>query len=180
MTKLFDLIGKVAVVTGSMWGIGRAIAQAMARAGTEVVISSREVDKCDEVVCELLSEGLDAHPIPSNVGKKEDLQKLVSETRRHFRPIDCLVLNAAINPHRKGRQRTWPSHPPSGLHSARQGRSSIMMPVGTEILTSCNCFCWNASGLSKPPMHTDLPIQLGLEGPRLFLAEICQSLLDYL
>jgi NAD(P)-dependent dehydrogenase (short-subunit alcohol dehydrogenase family) len=89
----------VAVVTGSTRGIGRAIAEALARAGARVVISSRTKDQCDEVASELLNEGLDAASIPCHVGRKDDLDRLVAETKRHFGPIDCLVCNAAVNPH---------------------------------------------------------------------------------
>jgi NAD(P)-dependent dehydrogenase (short-subunit alcohol dehydrogenase family) len=99
MSKMFDLMGKVAVVTGSTRGIGRAIAEGLARAGAKVVISSRNVDKCDEVASDLLNEGLDAHPVPCHIGKKGDLERLVSTTQKHFGPIDCLVCNAAINPY---------------------------------------------------------------------------------
>jgi NAD(P)-dependent dehydrogenase (short-subunit alcohol dehydrogenase family) len=99
VASIFDLSGKVAVVTGSTRGIGRAIAEAMARAGAKVVISSRKVDRCDEVASELLNEGLDAASIPCHIGKREELERLVAESRRHFGPIDCLVLNAAVNPY---------------------------------------------------------------------------------
>ncbi|HYK92402.1 MAG TPA: SDR family oxidoreductase, partial [Acidobacteriota bacterium] len=99
MSGLFDLTGKVAVITGSTRGIGRAIAGAMAKAGARVVISGRKADQCDEVVSNLLNDGFDALPVACNVGRKEDLERLASETRRHFGRIDCLVLNAAINPY---------------------------------------------------------------------------------
>lgn len=99
MTQMFELKGKVAVVTGSTRGIGRAIAEAMARAGAKVVISSRNADRCDEVVSDLLNDGHDAFPVPCNVGKREDLERLVSAARRHFGSIDTLVCNAAVNPY---------------------------------------------------------------------------------
>jgi NAD(P)-dependent dehydrogenase (short-subunit alcohol dehydrogenase family) len=99
MKNLFDLKGKVAIVTGSSRGIGKAIAEALARAGASVVISSRKLDKCDEVTSELLNEGLDATSIPCHIGKKEHLEHLVSETRRHYGKIDILVCNAAVNPY---------------------------------------------------------------------------------
>jgi len=99
MISLLDLTGKVAIVTGSTRGIGRAIAEAMARAGAKVVISSRKQDACDEVVSHILNEGLDATPIPCNVGRRGDLERLVSETRKYYGRIDCLVCNAAVNPY---------------------------------------------------------------------------------
>lgn len=99
MKNLFDLTGKVAVVTGSTKGIGRSIAEALARAGASVVISSRNRDACDEVASAILNDGLEAAPIPCHIGKKEDLERLVAETRRHYGKIDCLVCNAAVNPY---------------------------------------------------------------------------------
>lgn len=99
MANLFDLKGKVAVITGSTKGIGRAIAEALARAGASVVISSRKADKCDEVAAAILNEGLEATPIPCHIGKKDDLEHLVAETRRYYGKIDCLVCNAAVNPY---------------------------------------------------------------------------------
>ena len=99
MAKSFDLTGKVAVITGSTRGIGRAIAEGMVRAGARVVISSRSVDKCDEVASEFLNEGFDAFPVPCHVGREEDLKRLVAVTGRHFGAIDILVCNAATNPY---------------------------------------------------------------------------------
>jgi NAD(P)-dependent dehydrogenase (short-subunit alcohol dehydrogenase family) len=99
VNSLFDLTGKVAVITGSTRGIGRAIAEAMARAGAKVVISSRKADKCEEVAQAIRSEGLDATPIACNVGKREELEHLVAETRKCYGQIDSLVCNAAVNPH---------------------------------------------------------------------------------
>jgi NAD(P)-dependent dehydrogenase (short-subunit alcohol dehydrogenase family) len=97
--SLFDLTGKVAVITGSTKGIGRAIAEALARAGAKVVVSSRKADKCEEVAREIRSEGLTAIAIPCHIGKREDVEHLVSETKKQFGQIDILVCNAAANPH---------------------------------------------------------------------------------
>src|SRR5216683_2040073 len=97
--SLFDLTGKVAVITGSTRGIGRAIAEAMARAGAKVVISSRKADKCAEVAQAIKSEGWEATPIACNIGKREDLQRLVAETKQCYGRIDSLVCNAAVNPY---------------------------------------------------------------------------------
>lgn len=56
MSQLFDLTGKVALITGSSRGIGRAIAEAMARQGAQVVISSRKGDVCDQVAADINAE----------------------------------------------------------------------------------------------------------------------------
>jgi len=96
---MFNLTGKTAVVTGSTKGIGRAIAEALARAGARVVISSRKQDKCEEVAQALRREGLEAAPIACHIGKKEDLQALVDGSRKLYGRIDILVCNAAVNPY---------------------------------------------------------------------------------
>ena len=98
--NLFDLTGKVAIITGSSRGIGRAIAERMADHGAKVVISSRKAGPCDEVAAEINA----AHPghaiaVPANISSKADLQRLVDETRKAFGKIDILVCNAASNPY---------------------------------------------------------------------------------
>ena len=97
--SLFDLSGKVAIVTGSTKGIGRAIAEHLARAGAKVVISSRKADKCEEVAAHIRSEGLEAAAIACHIGKREDVERLVSETKSKYGQIDILVCNAAVNPY---------------------------------------------------------------------------------
>lgn len=96
--KLFDLTGKVAVITGSSRGIGKAVAFQMAEAGAKVVISSRKLEACEQVASELKAAGKDAISIACNVSVKSDLQRLVDETRQTWGRIDILVCNAATNP----------------------------------------------------------------------------------
>ena len=102
-STLFDLTGKVALITGSSKGIGRAIAEEMARHGAQVVISSRKGDICQEVAdainAELADEAGGATAIPAHVGRKEDLEELVDKTRAGLGKIDVLVCNAAVNPY---------------------------------------------------------------------------------
>ena len=97
--NLFDMSGKVALVTGSTKGIGRAIAEAMAAHGAKVVISSRKADKCDAVAGEIRKEGGEAIAIPCNVSRTEDLRALVDGTMKEWGRIDTLVCNAAVNPY---------------------------------------------------------------------------------
>jgi NAD(P)-dependent dehydrogenase (short-subunit alcohol dehydrogenase family) len=98
MQDLFDLSGRVAVVTGSTKGIGKAIAEAMAAHGAKVVISSRKTAACDEVAARIRKAGGEAISVPCNVSHKEQLQHLVDETRRQLGAIDVLVANAGVNP----------------------------------------------------------------------------------
>lgn len=98
MSSLFDLSGKVAVITGSSRGIGRAIAEQMAAHGAKVVVSSRKAPACDEVVQAIRAAGGEAVAIPASISEKAQLQKLVDESRKAFGKIDILVCNAAVNP----------------------------------------------------------------------------------
>ena len=99
MTTLFDLTGKVALITGSSRGIGRAIAIRMAEAGARVVISSRKLEACQTVANEITEAGGEAIAVACNISHKDQLQNLVDETRRQLGPIDILVGNAAVNPY---------------------------------------------------------------------------------
>ena len=99
--SLFDLTGKVAIITGSSRGIGRAIAEAMAQQGAKVVISSRKADACQEAartINDRHGEG-SAIVVPANISSKDELQNLVDETRRQLGKVDILVCNAASNPY---------------------------------------------------------------------------------
>ena len=99
--SLFDLTDKVAVVTGSSRGIGRAIAEEFAAQGAKVVISSRRAEACQEV-----ADGINAKHgegraivIPASISSKDALQALIDGTRAQLGRIDILVCNAASNPY---------------------------------------------------------------------------------
>jgi NAD(P)-dependent dehydrogenase (short-subunit alcohol dehydrogenase family) len=95
---MFDLTGKVAVVTGSTKGIGKSIAENMAALGAKVVISSRKADACEVVAQSIRDKGHEATAIPCHIGSKEALEALVADTHRAYGKIDILVCNAATNP----------------------------------------------------------------------------------
>ena len=101
MRDLFDLSGRVAIVTGSSRGIGRAIVARLAEHGAKVVVSSRKAPACEEAVQAInVKLGREAAiPIPANISSKEELQRLVDATLKAFGRIDILVCNAASNPY---------------------------------------------------------------------------------
>ncbi|MBV8580490.1 MAG: SDR family oxidoreductase [Candidatus Eremiobacteraeota bacterium] len=96
---LFDLQGKVAIVTGSTRGIGLAIATRLAQHGARVVISSRDPEACARVAAELNADGERAIGVAAHVGKKDDLEHLVARTAEAWGGVDILVCNAAVNPY---------------------------------------------------------------------------------
>jgi len=84
--SLFDLSGKVAVITGSSRGIGRAIAERMAEQGAKVVISSRKAGPCEEVAAAINARhgAGTALSIPANISSKDELASLAAEANRAF------------------------------------------------------------------------------------------------
>jgi NAD(P)-dependent dehydrogenase (short-subunit alcohol dehydrogenase family) len=99
--KLFDLTGKVALITGSSRGIGKSIAEQMAAHGARVVISSRKAPACEEVAAAINAEHGEgtAIAVAASISSKEDLQNLVKTTNEQLGEVDILVCNAASNPY---------------------------------------------------------------------------------
>jgi NAD(P)-dependent dehydrogenase (short-subunit alcohol dehydrogenase family) len=99
--NLFSLKGKVAVITGSSRGIGKAIAERFAEHGAKVVISSRKAEPCAAVAAALNAKhgAGTAIPVPANISSKDELEHLVDETTRRLGAVDVLVCNAASNPY---------------------------------------------------------------------------------
>jgi NAD(P)-dependent dehydrogenase (short-subunit alcohol dehydrogenase family) len=103
--SLFDLTGRVAVITGSSRGIGRAAAERFAEQGAHVVVSSRKLDAC-QAVANAINERHKSDPragraiaVEANISAKEALAQLVERARGEFGRIDILVCNAATNVH---------------------------------------------------------------------------------
>lgn len=94
----FDLTGRVAIVTGSTKGIGRATAEALAARGAKVVVSSRDAGRVAETEAAIRTAGGTVLGVPCNVGRKAELRALVDACEGEFGPADILVCNAAINP----------------------------------------------------------------------------------
>ncbi|HEY6981459.1 SDR family oxidoreductase [Reyranella sp.] len=98
-SPLFDLAGKVAVVTGSSKGIGKSIALHLALQGARVVVSSRKAPACEEAAAEIRKAGGDAVVVPCNISDKAQCQNLITQAKKQLGPVDILVCNAASNPY---------------------------------------------------------------------------------
>ncbi|ONH55513.1 short-chain dehydrogenase [Frankia sp. CcI49] len=97
--RMFDLTGRVAVVTGGSRGIGRALVLAFAAAGADVVVSSRKLDACQEVAREVeRTTGRRALAVAAHVGRWDDCDRLVDTTYAEFGRCDVLVNNAGMSP----------------------------------------------------------------------------------
>jgi dehydrogenase/reductase SDR family protein 4 len=99
MHPLFDLTGKVALVTGATRGIGKSIAEELARAGAKVAICSRKTEACEATRQDLQEKGFEVLAKPCNVSRREELQALVDATVGKWGGIDIVVANAAANPY---------------------------------------------------------------------------------
>jgi NAD(P)-dependent dehydrogenase (short-subunit alcohol dehydrogenase family) len=98
MIELFSLEGKVALLTGATRGIGLSIATEMARAGAQVVLSSNEVQACDQAAAQLREQGFDAVGLPCDVMQREQIEALVRQSLVLRKRIDVLVCNAGVAP----------------------------------------------------------------------------------
>ena len=99
-TELFDLTGKVALLTGASKGMGKAMADGLAQHGARVMLSSRKLDQCQAAADEINARcGAErAFAAACNAGYKEQLQTLVNATHERLGPIDILIGNAGVNP----------------------------------------------------------------------------------
>lgn len=96
---MFDLNGKIALVTGGSRGIGESIARCLAAYGAHVIVSSRKADGCEAVAQSIRADGGHADPLPCHIGEMDQIDKLYFEIEKRHGRLDILVNNAATNPH---------------------------------------------------------------------------------
>ncbi|ARN75175.1 SDR family oxidoreductase [Oceanicoccus sagamiensis] len=98
-TDLFNLTGKVAIVTGASRGIGEEIAKLLAEQGAHVIVSSRKIDGCQEVADKITAAGNSAEAFACHVGDMEHITALFDHVKSTHGKLDILVNNAAANPY---------------------------------------------------------------------------------
>lgn len=98
MADLFDLTGKVALVTGASRGIGEATARLLASHGARVIVSSRKQDACEQVAASIRQDGGDAVAVACHIGDLEQIEALYAKIDEIYGRLDILVNNAAANP----------------------------------------------------------------------------------
>jgi len=98
MHKMFDVSGKVAIVTGASRGIGEAIARTFAESGMKVVLSSRKQESLDALAADMRAHGHDVLPVAAHNGQKDALQGLVTRAVEVYGGLDVLVNNADQSP----------------------------------------------------------------------------------
>jgi NAD(P)-dependent dehydrogenase (short-subunit alcohol dehydrogenase family) len=98
-TNLFDLTGRIALVTGASRGIGEAIAKLLAEQGAHVIVSSRKIEECEQVAAAIRDAGGKAEALACHVGRMEDIAATFAHIREKHGRLDILVNNAATNPY---------------------------------------------------------------------------------
>lgn len=98
-TQLFDLTGKIALVTGASRGIGESIAKLLAEQGAHVIVSSRKIEGCERVVAEIKAAGHSAEAIACHIGEMDDINNAFATIKERHGKLDILVNNAAANPY---------------------------------------------------------------------------------
>ena len=97
--KLFDLTGKIALVTGASRGIGECIAKLLAQSGAHVIVSSRKTEDCQTVVDSIIETGGSAQAIACHIGEMDQIESIFNQISTEHGKLDILVNNAAANPY---------------------------------------------------------------------------------
>lgn len=193
-TELFDLSGKVALLTGASRGMGRAMAQALAEHGAKVMVSSRKLDACQAVADEINQRCGEqrAFAFACNAGYKEQLQSLVDATHQALGPIDVLVGNAGVNPYYGAQldipdeayDKTTATNVKSNLWLARmvvpdmvaKGSGSMMFTASVgAFIPSTSLGTYNISKMALISLVRNLAAELGPKGVR--VNAICPGLI---
>jgi len=203
-TALFDLTGKVALLTGASKGMGKAMAEALADHGARVMISSRKLDQCRSVADEINAHHGDARAeaFACNAGYKDQLQALVDATHERLGPVDILVGNAGVNPFYgpmsaipdEAYDKTMATNVKSNLWLAQmvapdmiaKGRGSMMFTSSTGALApSLTLGTYGISKLALVGLVRNLAAELGPHGvrvnainPGLIRTDFAQALWD--
>lgn len=98
-TSLFDLTGKIALVTGASRGIGEAIAKLLAEQGAHIIVSSRRAESCDQVVADITAAGGSAETMACHIGEMDNIIDTFKAIKAKHGKLDILVNNAAANPY---------------------------------------------------------------------------------
>ena len=104
---LFDLSGQVALVTGASRGLGQHFARALARAGADLILTSRKVDDLTSFVAEIEALGRRAHPIALDVRDRSSIERLAEQVEAAFPRVHILVNNAGCNVRKPALDVTW-------------------------------------------------------------------------
>ncbi len=180
---MFELDNKVAIVTGSTRGIGKAIATQLASAGAKVIISGRNQETCDLVSNELNNKGFFTKPISCHVGDKDQINDLINQTIKEFGCIDILVSNAATNPSFgpiskledkafdkimdvNVKASIWLSNLVAKHMVKKKKGSIIILSSITAILGTDNIGAYGISKAAEAALVRNLAVELGPEGIR--------------
>jgi len=98
-TNLFNLTGKIALITGASRGIGESIAKLLAEQGAHVIVSSRKLDDCQLVADAIISDGGNAEAVACHVGNMDDISNCFAHIKQAHGKLDILINNAATNPY---------------------------------------------------------------------------------
>ena len=118
--SLFDLSGRIALVSGASRGIGESIARLLAKHGALVIVSSRKGEDCERVAASIVGDGGAAEAYPCHVGRMEDIAAIFEHIRATHGRLDICVNNAATNPI----FRSCARYRPRRFHQDRRGSTS--------------------------------------------------------